>query len=80
MAGEKQWIGKISNNDEMVCIKLDAKYSEGLKGLSEYSHVQVLWWADGCDNESDRSILIEDKDSLLMSMSSIDFSLHMVSL
>ena len=54
-------IGKINNNDEMVCIKLDAKYSEGLKGLSEYSHVQVLWWADGCDNESDRSILIEDK-------------------
>ena len=55
-------IGKIKNNEKTVCIKLDAKYSEGLKGLSEYSHVQVLWWADGCDNESDRRVLVEDKD------------------
>lgn len=54
-------IGKIENNEKMVCIKLEKKYTGGLKGLDGYSHVQVLWWADGCDNESDRNILTEKK-------------------
>ncbi len=54
-------IGKIENNEKMVCIKLEKKYAGGLKGLNGYSHVQVLWWADGCDNESDRNILTEKK-------------------
>lgn len=54
-------IGKIMNNDETVCIKLERKYSDGLKGLDGYSHIQVLWWADKCDNASDRSTLTEKK-------------------
>ena len=54
-------IGKIENNEKMVCIKLEDKYAKGLKGLEDYSHVQVLWWADGCDNESDRNVLLEEK-------------------
>ena len=54
-------IGKIMNNDETVCIKLDRKYSAGLKGLDGYSHIQVLWWADKCDNASDRNTLTEKK-------------------
>ena len=54
-------IGKIENNEKMVCIKLKEKYAKGLKGLESYSHVQVLWWADGCDNESDRNVLLEEK-------------------
>ena len=29
-------IGKIENKEESVCIKLDAKYAEGLKGLEGY--------------------------------------------
>ena len=54
-------IGKIVNNGETVCIKLDRKYSAGLRGLDGYSHIQVLWWADKCDNASDRSTLTEKK-------------------
>ncbi len=23
--------------------------------------MQVLWWADGCDNESSRNVLVEEK-------------------
>lgn len=44
-----------------MCIKLRKEYAAGLKGLLGFSHVQVLWWADGCDNDTKRSILIEDK-------------------
>ena len=54
-------IGKIENKDGSVCVKLDPKYAEGLKGLDGYSHVQILWWADGCDNAKDRDFLTEKK-------------------
>ena len=54
-------IGKIENKEESVCVKLDPKYAEGLKGLDGYSHVQILWWADGCDNAKGRDILTEKK-------------------
>ncbi|MBQ1629257.1 MAG: SAM-dependent methyltransferase [Treponema sp.] len=54
-------IGKIVNKNEKVCIELDSKYAKALKGLDGYSHIQVLWWADGCDNEKDRSRMIEKK-------------------
>ena len=49
-------IAKIINNETNVYIKLDAKYAEGLKGLEGYSYMQVLWWADGCDNDKDRFV------------------------
>ncbi|MBQ9818160.1 MAG: SAM-dependent methyltransferase [Proteobacteria bacterium] len=54
-------IGKIVNREEMVCIELNPKYPDGLKGLTGYSHIQVLWWADGCDNDRDRNSLTEKK-------------------
>ena len=54
-------IGKIENKEGNVCVKLDPKYAGGLKGLDGYSHVQILWWANGCDNEKDRSVLTEKK-------------------
>lgn len=54
-------IGKIVNEKENVSVVLDKKYAEGLKGLREYSHVQIIWWMDGCDNESDRATLTEEK-------------------
>ena len=44
-------IGKIVNKKEQVYIELDPKYSKGLKGLEDYSHIQVIWWANGSDNE-----------------------------
>lgn len=53
-------IGRVENDREQVRIVLDPAYRPGLKGLSGYSHVQVLWWADKL-NPADRSILIEKK-------------------
>ncbi|MBP0981451.1 MAG: SAM-dependent methyltransferase [Oscillospiraceae bacterium] len=54
-------IGKIENENGETKIRLNPAYSLGLKGLGEYSHVQVIWWMDGCDNDKDRKTLIEKK-------------------
>ena len=54
-------IGKITNQNDNACILLEAKYAPALKGLQGYSHVQIVWWMDGCDNETDRAVLIEEK-------------------
>ena len=54
-------IGKIENNEKTVRIVLNKRYAEGLKGLDGFSHVQIIWWADGCDNEKDRGTLTEQK-------------------
>ncbi|HHV30388.1 TrmO family methyltransferase domain-containing protein [Acetivibrio mesophilus] len=54
-------IGKIKNENGDVAIKLDEKYTIALKGLEDYSHVQIIWWMDGCDNETDRAMLIQKK-------------------
>lgn len=37
---------------------LDSGFRDGLTGLKGFSHVQMLWWTDGCDNEA-RSTLTE---------------------
>lgn len=50
-------IGIIENNERTVRVVLNKKYVKGLKGLSEYSHAQILWWASECDNERDRTTL-----------------------
>lgn len=54
-------IGKIENDGENVRIVLDKKYARGLQGLAEYSHVQILWWANACDNPNVRGTLTERK-------------------
>ena len=54
-------IGKIVNKKDNVFIELNPEYSKGLKGLEGFSHIQVLWWADKCDNETGRNTLILKK-------------------
>ena len=54
-------IGKITNQNDNAGILLEAKYAPALKGLRGYSHVQIVWWMDGCDNETDRAVLTEEK-------------------
>lgn len=54
-------IGIIENNEKTVRVVLDKEYAKGLRGLKEYSHVQILWWASKCDNENDRETLTEQK-------------------
>ena len=69
-------IGKIENNEKMVCINLDEKYAKGLRGLDGYSHVQVLWWADGCDNESSRNVL--KKSHIRMVLMRLEYLLYIL--
>lgn len=54
-------IGKIASGDSGPLIILAPPFRAGLKGLSAYSHVQVLWWMDKCDNPRDRGTLVETK-------------------
>ena len=54
-------IGTIQNEDNEAAILLDPACRTGLKGLSGYSHVQVIWWMDRCDNCADRENLVEKK-------------------
>lgn len=42
-------------------IVLDEKYRTGLKGLDGFSHLQVIWWFNGCDNVRDRNMLTVEK-------------------
>lgn len=54
-------IGKVVTEDSEFKIVLEHAYRAGLKGLEGFSHVQVLWWMDGCDNPKDRATLVEQK-------------------
>ena len=54
-------IGKTGHGDGGARIVLDPPFRAGLKGLSGYGHVQVLWWMDRCDNPSARGTLVETK-------------------
>ncbi|MBR6021869.1 MAG: SAM-dependent methyltransferase [Kiritimatiellae bacterium] len=58
---EVQPIGKIESGNGGYRIVLEPEFRKGLKGLSGFSHVQVLWWMDGCDNPKDRKTLAETK-------------------
>lgn len=48
------------HNGEFKII-LDKKYIDGLKGLEGFTHIQALWWFNGCDNVEDRSVLKLEK-------------------
>jgi len=50
-------IGKISINKDGMFIKLERKYIPALKALNSFSHLNVIWWFSGFDNEETRNIL-----------------------
>ncbi len=54
-------IGNIETDGAGARIVLAPAFRAGLKGLSGYSHVQVLWWMDKCDNPRDRGTLAATK-------------------
>lgn len=54
-------IGKIKICEDGVFIELEKIYIPALKELEEFSHVDVIWWFDGCDNEEDRKTLEASK-------------------
>jgi len=56
-----QPIGRVCVRDGETTLVLDKKYVPALAGLEGFSHVQVLWWFDGCDDETARSVLTVQK-------------------
>lgn len=50
-------IGEIKVDAEGMIIKLDRYYIPALKELDGFSHICVLWWFNGCDNEKSRNVL-----------------------
>lgn len=54
-------IGEIVNDQYDFYIALDKSYLPALEGLESYSHIQVLWWFDGSDNDLSRAKLTEQK-------------------
>jgi len=50
-------IGQIQKQDGRPVIVLDKKYQDGLLGLEQWSHVQVIWWFDNNDTPQQRAIL-----------------------
>lgn len=54
-------IGKIRIGREGMRIEVEQKYTPALKELDGFSHLQVLWWFDGCDNASARNTLETEK-------------------
>ena len=47
------------NGSYRIC--LNEEYVQGLKGLDGFSHLQIIWWFNGCDNAEDRKILTIEK-------------------
>ena len=54
-------IGKICTDDDDFRLELFPEYKDALTGLDGFSHINVFWWFSGCDTQSGRSILSENK-------------------
>jgi tRNA (adenine37-N6)-methyltransferase len=50
-------IGEVQKKEGRNLIVLDKKYQDGLLGLDQWSHVQVVWWFDKNDTPQKRAIL-----------------------
>lgn len=58
---ELKEIGKIKTEGESMFLKINKEYIKGLQGLDGFSHIDVLWWFDKCDNSNSRSVLEVNK-------------------
>ena len=54
-------IGTINPGATGFTIQLDRKYAEGLRGLADFSHAVVLWWASDADSPALRNQLIYER-------------------
>lgn len=54
-------IGVIRAGSEGFRLELEPEYCPALEGLEGYSHLQVLWWFDRCDNAPSRAKRWESK-------------------
>jgi len=54
-------IGSIEKAEEGWRIVIHPEYRPALTGLEMFSHLAVLWWADGFDTKDYRSLLLTGK-------------------
>lgn len=52
-------IGRIIFYKETPAIAVDETFRPALRELENFSHLNIFWWFDGCDNESARHNLQE---------------------
>ena len=50
-------IGKIDINEEGMFIKIQPEFIPALQALNGFSHINIIWWFDDCDNEKARNTL-----------------------
>ncbi len=50
----------LCENGEFTVV-LDDRFKKGLEGLNGFSHLQIIWWFSGCDNDEDRNVLTVEK-------------------
>lgn len=50
-------IGEIRVCDEGMFVDVYKQYIPALKELNGFSHLNILWWFDDCDNEKSKNIL-----------------------
>jgi tRNA-Thr(GGU) m(6)t(6)A37 methyltransferase TsaA len=57
---EIEAIGEVRADDAKgyYALEIAQPYRDGLKGLSEFGRIQVLWWAHGMDDAKMRSTLV----------------------
>ena len=50
-------IGRIVSDQEKTYIALDPALAPALTGLKGFSHIQIIWWFDRCDDTQNRAVL-----------------------
>ena len=50
-------IGTVRQSEGMFRLEILEPYRPALKGLGEFSHVIVIWWAHQHDNPADRAVM-----------------------
>jgi tRNA-Thr(GGU) m(6)t(6)A37 methyltransferase TsaA len=51
-------IGSVRRAESGVELEIASPFRPGLKQLDQFSHVIVFWWADRCDDEQHRTLLV----------------------
>lgn len=54
-------IGRVEHTQQGTQIRLDEKFIPALEGLEGFSHIQLLYWFDGCDFPQARSLFAVEK-------------------
>lgn len=50
-------IGTVCSNEDGFFIKVKERYIPALQALDDFSHINVIWWFSGSDNEEARATL-----------------------